>query len=355
MAKVNVAVLFGGNSFEHEVSLNSAYNVIKNLDRDEFQVFPIGITKNGEWFFYSGDIEKIKTKEWEKEDNDSVLINFNSKGSGILRCRKDSSLEPVEIDCIFPVLHGQNGEDGRIQSVLELLNIPYVGCDSLSSALCMNKVLTHLVLDSNGIKGTKWESLKKVDVKDLDATVKNIGNKLSFPIFTKPASCGSSVGIKKCVDLESLKEGILFAFKYEDEVICEANINGKEVECAVLGDEENIKTSVVGQIKSYGEFYDYDSKYKEDSKLIIPAEIEEEVSLKIRETAKKAFKTMRCYGLSRIDFFVTENNEIYLNEINTLPGFTNISMYTKLFEKSGILYKDLLKEIIGLALKRKKF
>ncbi len=355
MTRINVAVLFGGNSFEHEVSLDSAYNVIKNLDRDLFSVFPIGITKKGEWFFYSGDIEKIKTKEWEKENNDSVLINFNLHGNGILRLKKDSSLEEIKIDCVFPVLHGQNGEDGRIQSVLELLNIPYVGCDSLSSALCMNKVLTHLVLDSNGIKGTKWESLKKVDVKDLDAVAKNIGNKLSFPIFTKPASCGSSVGIKKCKDFDSLKEGILFALKYEDEVICEANISGKEVECAVLGDEENIKTSVVGQINSFGEFYDYDSKYKEDSKLIIPADIKEEVSLKVRETAKKAFKIMRCYGLSRIDFFVTEKDEIYLNEINTLPGFTNISMYAKLFEKSGILYKDLLKEIINLALKRKNF
>ncbi len=355
MDMISVAVLFGGNSFEHEVSLNSAYNVIKNLDRKLFLVYPIGITKNGEWFFYSDDVEKIKTKEWEKEKNDSVLINFNSKNSKILRLKKDSSLEQVKIDCVFPVLHGQNGEDGRIQSVLELLNIPYVGCNSLSSALCMNKVLTHLVLDSNGIKGTKWKSLKKCDVKNLDGVVKDIGNKLSFPIFTKPASCGSSVGIKKCKDFESLKEGILFAFKYEDEVICEANVNGKEVECAVLGDEENIKTSVVGQINSYGEFYDYESKYKEDSKLIIPANIKEEVSLKVREIAKKAFKTMRCYGLSRIDFFVTEDDEIYLNEINTLPGFTNISMYTKLFEKSGISYKDLLKEIIKLALKRKKF
>lgn len=355
MNKIKVAVLFGGNSFEHEVSLNSAYNVIKNLDRDKFQVFPIGITKKGEWFFYSGDVEKIKTKEWEKEDNDAILIDFNLASKGILRVKKDSSLEQIEIDCVFPVLHGQNGEDGRIQSVLELLNIPYVGCNSLSSALCMNKVLTHLILDFSGIKGTRWESLKKVDVKDLDAVAENIGKKLSFPIFTKPASCGSSVGIKKCKDLESLKEGILFAFKYEDEVICEANINGKEVECAVLGDEENIKTSVVGQINSYREFYDYDSKYKEDSKLIIPADIKEEVSLKIRDIAKKAFKIMRCYGLSRIDFFVDENDEIYLNEINTLPGFTNISMYTKLFEKSGILYKDLLEEIINLSLKRNKF
>ena len=349
---LSVAVLFGGMSYEHEVSLNSAYNVIKNFDREEFFVYPIGITKKGEFFYYSGDIEKIRTGEWEKEEKEEIFLNFNSNNKGFLKMGFSSELEKLKIDCVFPVLHGQNGEDGKIQSVLELLDIPFVGCSSLSSALCMNKVLTHTVLDRAGIKGTRWESFKKSEIDDLDSKLLDISKKFSFPIFTKPASCGSSVGIRKCKNLEEFKEGVLYALKYENEVICEEFVKGKEVECAVLGGFSYIKTSLVGQIKSFGEFYDYDSKYKEDSKLVIPAELTEEVSLRVRETAKKAFKEMRCFGLSRIDFFVTDDNEIFLNEINTLPGFTNISMYAMLFEKTGISYRSLLKELVTLALKR---
>lgn len=352
MNRLKIAVLFGGNSFEHEVSLNSAYNVIKNLDEDEFEIFPIGITKKGEWFYYFGDVENIKTGDWEKQKNYKVVVDFDLKNKGFLKLKDGFSFDRMLIDCVFPVLHGQNGEDGRVQALFELAGIAYVGCASLSSSLCMNKVLTHTILDYNGIKGARWDSVRKNEIEKIDSKLLEISKKLSFPIFTKPAGCGSSVGIRKCRNLEEFKEGVFFALQFEDEVICEEFVEGKEVECAVLGGYENVVTSVVGEIIPFGDFYDFDSKYKNDSKLIIPATIEEKVSLKVREIATKAFKTMRCYGLSRVDFFVTKKDEIYLNEINTMPGFTNISMYAKLFEKSGFLYKEILKEVISLAIKR---
>ena len=355
MSRLKIAVLFGGASFEYDVSLNSAYNVIKNLDEDEFEVFPIGITKKGEWFHYYGDVEKIKNGEWEKEKKDVVTIDIGFKEKCFLKLKENFKFEKLFVDCVFPVLHGQNGEDGRVQSLLELAEIPYVGCGSLSSALAMNKVLTHTILDCSGIKGTKWCSFKKDEINEIDSKILEISKKLSFPIFTKPASCGSSVGIKKCCNLKEFREGILFAFEFEDEVICEAFIDGKEIECAVLGSDENILISSVGEIVPFADFYDFDSKYKEDSKLIIPATLEKDVALRVREIAAKAFKEMRCYGLSRVDFFVTKKNEIYLNEINTMPGFTNISMYAKLFEYDGISYSEILKEVISLGVKRKKF
>ncbi len=350
MRKLKVAVLFGGVSFEHEVSLKSAFNVIENL-KQEFEVLPIGINKRGEWFHYSGDLKKIKTGEWEQEANSPIVFSLNRKYKGLLKLKEDFSFTKINVDCIFPVLHGQNGEDGKLMGAFEIAAIPYVGCNLLSSALCMNKVLTHELLHSYGIRVAKWESFKRKDLEKLEEKIFYIARNLLFPIFTKPASCGSSIGIRKCNNFDELKEGILYAFSYDNEVICEEFINGKEVECAVLGGL-NPKASEVGEISSFGEFYDYDSKYKYDSKLIIPAEITKDVSKKIKEVSVKAFKLLGCYGLSRVDFFVTKKNEVILNEINTMPGFTNISMYTKLWEESKVKTKDLLKELIYLALKR---
>ena len=348
--RLKIAILFGGASFEHEVSLQSAYNVIKNL-KEEYYLVPIGITKTGNWFYYDGDIEKIKSGQWEKENCPRVVVGMDKDGAGILKFEENGKIDFLEVDCFFAVLHGQNGEDGKMQSIFEMNKVPYVGCNSLSSMICMNKVLTRTILDKHGIKGTKWIGLKKNEIDDLEEKALEIAKYLKFPIFTKPASCGSSVGIKKCKDLQELKKGILYALEFEDELICEAFVNGKEVECAVLGGK-SAKASVVGQIISYGEFYDYDSKYKEDSKLLIPADVNDDVAKKIKQIAVKVFKIMGCYGLSRVDFFVDADDEIFLNEINTMPGFTDISMYPMLWKKSGISYKELLKILIDLAMER---
>ncbi len=350
---LSVAVLFGGVSFEYEVSLNSAYNVIKNL-KESFNVYAIGITKKGEWLYYYGDIEKIKNDQWHKKDNVEVTLSLNSKHKGILKFEENSKFGVLNVDCFFPVLHGKNGEDGKVSAIFDIMGAAYVGCDFLSGALCMNKVITRTILDSFGIKGVRWRSFKRADLKNvkLEDLLLKISDELSFPIFTKPASCGSSLGISKCKNLDDFKNGVFLAFQYEDEVICESFVEGKEVECAVLGGKDP-KASVVGQICSFAEFYDFDSKYKEDSKLIIPAKLKNGVAQKIREIAVDVFKKMRCYGLARVDFFVTDDDEIFLNEINTMPGFTDISMYAKLWDKTGICYKDVLKELIYLSFKRK--
>ncbi len=350
MNKMKIAVLFGGNSSEYEVSLNSAFYIISNLSKEKFEVIPIGITKSGHWLYYPGPVEKIPTDEW-KDDLDCcpAIISPDATHGGILKIMENFEFALLKIDCVFPVLHGANGEDGRMQGLLEMANIPYVGCGVLSSAACMDKVYTRTLLDHAGIKGTKWDVVKKSDIKDMDALCNRISQKLSFPIFTKPANAGSSVGISKCGNIKELHNGILTALAHDSKVLCEEGIVGKEVECAIIGND-NPKASVLGQIIPDNDFYDYDAKYEADSKLIIPAQLGDDVSNKVREIAVRAYNIMSCRGLSRVDFFVTDDNEIYLNEINTLPGFTSISMYAKLWEKSGIEYGKLLENLIDLAM-----
>lgn len=348
-----VAVLFGGASPEHEVSLSSSYNIIKGLLGAGFSVCPIGINKAGSWFYYYGDIEKIKTGEWELKDNCSAIIGYSGSQKGILKIKEDGRFEVLDIDVVFAVLHGENGEDGTVQGLLELSGIPYVGCGVLSSSICINKILTHTVLDVAGIKCARWRAIKKNCVENMESLLKDVADELSFPIFTKPSSCGSSVGIKKCRNLKELEDGVNFAFKYGDEVICEEFIKGKEVECAVLqtGSSE-IKSSSVGQIEFYDDFYDYDSKYKSYSKIIIPANLKDSVVKQVQSIAIKVFKAMRCSGLARVDFFVDDGDNVYVNEINTMPGFTDISMYPKLWEHSGLSYKDLLINLVSVAIKK---
>lgn len=349
-----VAVLFGGASPEYEVSLSSSYNVIKGLLGAGFSVFPIGIDRAGSWFYYYGDIEKIKTDEWQLKDNCSVNIGCSGTKKGVLKIKEDGRFEILDIDVVFAVLHGENGEDGTVQGLLELSGIPYVGCSVLSSNICMNKILTHTVLDAAGIKGTRWRGVMRRDIKNIEFLLEDIAAEFSFPIFTKPSSCGSSVGIRKCKNLKELEDGINFAFKYGDEVICEQFIKGKEVECAVLQTSSSeIKSSAVGQIAGYDDFYDYDSKYKSYAKLIIPANLKDSTTKKVQSIAIKAFEAMRCSGLARVDFFVDDDDEVYVNEINTMPGFTDISMYPKLWEHSGLSYKDLLITLIFVAMKKR--
>ncbi len=350
MKKIRVAVLFGGVSSEYEVSLNSAFYVINNLPKDKFEVIPIGITKSGHWLYYPGPVEKLPTDEW-KDDLDCcpAIISPDATHGGILKIMEDFQFALLKIDCVFPVLHGANGEDGRMQGLLEMAKIPYVGCGVLSSAMCMDKVYTRTLLDHAGINGAKWDVVNKSEIKDIEASCKRIAEKLSFPIFTKPANAGSSVGISKCNNMEELHSGILTAFSHDDKVLCEEGVVGKEVECAVIGNSDP-KASVLGQIDPDNYFYDYNAKYEADSKLIIPADISDNVADKVREIAIRAYKIMDCKGLSRVDFFVTDDDEIYLNEINTLPGFTSISMYPKLWQKSGIEYGDLLENLIKLAM-----
>lgn len=347
MQKLKLGVIFGGMSTENEVSCVSGISVIKHLNKDKYEINPIYIDKSGKWF--SIDIKDIENNGEELE-NKKIISNI---------------IEYIQdMDVIFPVLHGLYGEDGTIQGLFELLKIPYVGCGVLASSVGMDKVYTKIIFDKAKINQTKYVYIRKHNEKyayiddefneqvlEMDEILKNIIDKLSFPMFIKPSNSGSSVGIGKVHNLDELKHAIIEASRYDEKILVEEGIVGREVECAVLGNEEVI-SSCVGEIKAADEFYSYDAKYNnEASKTIIPADVSEEKSEEIRQLAIKAFKAIDGKGLSRVDFFIEDKTEkVYINEINTLPGFTSISMYPKLFSQVGIEYDKLLDKLIELSL-----
>ena len=334
MQKMKLGIIFGGMSTENEVSIASAKSIIENLDTKKYDIFPIYIEKDGTWY------EGTKQKEDKKIRN---IMDYLQN-----------------MDILFPVLHGLYGEDGTIQGLFELLRKPYVGCGVLASSVGMDKVYTKIIFDRAGLKQAKYEYIRKYkenyilidknfqeEVLSIDRIVERIAANLRFPMFIKPSNSGSSVGVNKAKNKEELREAIKYATQFDDKVLIEEGIVGKEVECAVLGKEEVI-ASCVGEVKSAEDFYSYDAKYKNEvSRTEIPANIPIEISNEIRKQAIRAFKSIDGKGLSRVDFFIEDKtNQIYINEINTLPGFTNISMYPKLMEASGISYKDLLNQLM---------
>lgn len=352
MAKQKIAVLFGGVSSEHEISLLSAYSVLTHIPQDKYDVLCVGITRKGHWMYYPGEYEDIKTGEWEKNpDCCTAILSPDSFHHGIIILGEDGAYVR-KVDAIFPVLHGMNGEDGSVQGLCQLSGVPFVGCDMTGSAVCMDKALTHTVLDAAGIKTADYVAVTRSKLDDMDNVCDDIEKKLGYPVFVKPASAGSSVGVSRCADRDSLKEGLKVAFAHGQKVVVEHEIIGKEVECAVLGNGCELIASIPGQITPAEEFYDFDAKYKlGTSKLDIPAKISDEQIELVRETAKRAYIACGCGGFSRVDFFVSDDS-IILNEINTIPGFTEISMYPKLMDNMGISYPDLLDRLIQLAIER---
>ncbi len=351
MAKLKIAVLFGGASSEHDVSLVSAYSVLTNIPTDKYDVMCIGITKKGHWMYYPGEYEDIKTGEWENNpDCCTAVISPDSVHKGIIVMGEDECFLR-KVDAVFPVLHGVNGEDGTVQALCALAGLPCVGCDMTSSAACMDKAITHTILDAAGIKTAPYCYVTRSVLPDMDKACGEIEEKLGgYPMFVKPACAGSSVGVSRAADREGLKNGLRIAFAHCDKVVIETEIVGKEVECAVLGNGSELIASIPGQITPAEEFYDYDAKYTLGTSVLdIPAKISEAEMEKLRETAKKAYMAMGCSGFSRVDFFVTED-DIILNEINTIPGFTPISMYPKLMANMGIGYGELLDRLIELAI-----
>ncbi|MGM9552835.1 MAG: D-alanine--D-alanine ligase family protein [Faecousia sp.] len=351
MKKLSVCVLFGGMSPEHEVSLRSAESVLNHLNQEKYNVFPVGITKNGDWVLYGGkDYSKLPGGEWlHCEQNRRAAIS-PVRGQGLLSFEGDCVVRE-RIDVVFPVLHGENGEDGAMQGLLQLAGIPYVGPNVAASAACMDKTLTKLVVDCAGIRQAAWQL---VTAQELAANPEGILDaaeaRFAYPVFVKPAGTGSSVGVSKAKNREALLTALQNAAKFDKKVLIEEFINGREVEVAVLGNDAPA-ASICGEIDSGTEFYDYDAKYISDcARLYIPARIDEQTAEDVRDTAIRAYQALGCRGLSRVDFFVTyDKNEIVFNEINTIPGFTSISMYPKLFAASGIPYSELLDRLIELA------
>lgn len=350
---MKLAVIFGGMSTEHDVSIVSGTSIIKNLKQDKYDIYPIYIDEEGKWYKYTKKIEEIGT------------IEVGDKLAEIEKL-DDPMNYLKQMDCIFPVLHGLYGEDGTIQGLFELLKVPYVGCKVLASSVCMDKVYAKVIFEKAGLNQAKYVYVRKDKEKfryieenfeesicTLEEVSKKTEEKLEYPMFVKPSNSGSSVGIRKVKNKQELEEAIVYAGKYDNKILVEQGIIGREIECAVLGNED-VVASCVGEVLSAEEFYSFDSKYKNsESRTVIPANIEENISEEIRKQAIKAFKAVSGSGLSRVDFFVEKGtNKIIINEINTLPGFTAISMYPKLFEAVGIKYSDLLDKIIELAMEK---
>lgn len=319
-----VLILFGGNSFEHKVSCMSAKSILNNIDNTKYDVTPVAIDKNNKWYIYKGDIANIE--KWHNE----YIIEIEN----IVEFIK-------QFDIVFPVLHGANGEDGRLQGMLDLFNIKYVGCKTLPSAVCMDKIFSKYIFNYLNIPQIPFTEVTN------DISINDIISEINFPMIVKPANGGSSIGINKVNNKKELKKAIKEAYKYDNKVLVEKYVIARELECAVLVDK-NIKVSNVGEIKAANEFYDYNAKYENNkSYTIIPADLPDSVVTQIQEYAKKAFIGTNASSLSRVDFFYDEiNNEIYLNEINTMPGFTEISMYPQLFINEGYTYKELINILI---------
>lgn len=352
MKKLSVCVLFGGISPEHDVSLRSAESVLNNMDPEKYNIFPVGITKAGDWILFGGDdYSMLPAGTWmEHPDNRRATIS-PVRGQGLLSFEGDCVVRE-HIDVVFPVLHGENGEDGAMQGLLQMAGIPYVGPHVSASAVAMDKTLTKLVVDNAGVTQAAW-MLVRVEELDhrMDAVLDRLEGRFQYPMFVKPAGTGSSVGVSKAADRESLRTALLTAGAFDSKILVEEFIHGREVEVAVMGNTNPV-ASICGEIDSGADFYDYDAKYITDTSVAyIPARIPEDVEEVVRDAAVKVYSAIGCQGLSRVDFFVTyEDNRVVFNEINTLPGFTSISMYPKLFAASGIPYGELIDTLLKLAL-----
>ena len=358
-SKLRVALFFGGVSSEHEVSCVSASAWLRALGQepcaDKYEVFPVGITKDGRWLACRPTPETMADGSWEQGDCTPCVLSPDRKDHGIWLL-KDGKAELVRIDICAPVMHGKNGEDGTIQGLFELARIPYVGCGVLGSAVCMDKAVANALMDAAGVPHCKWVAASRADLElNGPVVLDGIEAKLGYPIFVKPANAGSSVGISKVSNREELKKAIALALENDRKVVFEAFVDGQEVECAVIGSDPAVATRP-GEILAGAEFYTYDDKYKNGvSQTVIPAHLPEAKLDEVKTYAAMAYTALNCEGLARCDFFVEHGTgRVLINEINTFPGFTSISMYPKLMEHEGLPVPQLIDRLIALALERKE-
>ena len=352
--KIRVGILFGGKSAEHEVSLQSAKNVIEAIDRNKYEVVLIGIDKQGRWCLNDAsnfllNANNPKLIKLNKAEENVALVTGESGKQQLVSLSENRPLG--QVDVVFPILHGPFGEDGTIQGLLKLASVPFVGASVLGSAIGMDKDVMKRLLRDAGIPIGKFVVLHESDLKTID--FEEVTNYLGSPIFVKPANLGSSVGIHKVHDPEQFQSAVDDAFQYDRKIIIEEAIVGREIECSVLGNE-NPMASLPGEILPQHEFYSYEAKYIDEhgAGLEIPAKLSAEVVKKIQELAIKAFKVLACEGMARVDVFLRNDTEVLVNELNSIPGFTKISMYPKLWEASGISYTELIDRLIQLALER---
>ncbi len=349
--KETIAVLFGGQSSEHVVSCMSAANVIDQIDKDRYNVILIGITEEGRWIL-TPSVEDIRSGAW-REGADSAVISPDATKKCVLVTRGGQT-EEVKVDVAYPVLHGLRGEDGTVQGLLELARIPYVGCGVLASAVSMDKLYTKIVVDDLGIRQAAYVPVMKAELKDMEACVAKVEAKLSYPVFVKPSNAGSSKGVNKADDRAELEAALKEAALHDRKILVEETIVGHEVECAVFGGgKTEVAASGVGEILAAAEFYDFEAKYyNEESRTVVDPVLPGDAAETVRRNAIAIFKAVDGYGLSRVDFFVTAEGEVIFNEINTMPGFTAISMYPMLWEARGVSKAELVEKLIAHAKER---
>ncbi|HMA59357.1 MAG TPA: D-alanine--D-alanine ligase family protein [Halanaerobiales bacterium] len=339
MSKLKLGILFGGKSEEHEVSLMSARSVYNNADQTKYEIYPIAVDKKGNW------VNKAESRSIiEKDSIEEVPVQTNPIKKGLNNFLK------VDLDVIFPLIHGPYGEDGKIQGFFDLLDIPYVGANVLGSAVGMDKGIMKKLFDYNNLRQTEFMTVRKYNDKKYEI-INDFIEKTGLPIFIKPANLGSSIGISKVSSQQDIKEAVEIAFQYDSKIIIEKGIKAREIECSVLG-KNKFKASLPGEIIPSHDFYDYQSKYEDEkTKLIIPADLDDKTIKEVQTTAIKAFEIIEGEGLARVDFFL-KDEKVYINEINTIPGFTKYSMYPKLWEASGISYPDLIDDLVNIALEK---
>ena len=349
MNRLKIAVFFGGCSSEYSVSLESASSVINNLNREKYDPVPVGITESGKWYYFGGDVAKIKQDQWQNEEDCVQAVLSPDRGERKLLLFREDKVDTIIIDGAFPVMHGRNGEDGTIQGLIEMAGIPLVGCGVLSSALCMDKDRAHKLAEFAGIHVPKAMAFGKV--YDLHVVL-DFADHTGYPLFVKPVKAGSSYGVTKVQDRENLMEAIELAFQYDNEVIVEETVPGFEVGCAVLGNDE-LMVGEVDEIELAGGFFDFTEKYTlKTSAIHVPARVDKETSDRLKETAKKLYKILGCSGFARVDMFLKPNGEIVFNEINTIPGFTEHSRYPGMMKAAGHSFGEILDRVVGLALNR---
>jgi D-alanine---D-serine ligase len=350
MEKKKVAIIFGGCSSEYEVSLQSAYAVISNINKQRYDTVLLGISREGNWFRYYGEPDKIPADTWhlDKADCHPAVISPSRDNHGIIELYGDE-MKITSIDIAFPMLHGKNGEDGTVQGLIEMAGIPLVGCNLLSSALCMDKDRAHKLA---GLAGVKTPSSVVFSYQPSEDLLFEKTSHLTYPLFVKPVKAGSSFGITKVYIKEQLIEAVKKAFQHDNQVIVEENVNGFEVGCAVLGNKELI-TGEVDEIELTEGFFDYTEKYTlKSSKIHMPARINSELQDKIKKTAVSIYRTLGCSGFARVDMFITHNGEIIFNEVNTIPGFTSHSRYPNMMKGSGLQFNEIVDKLIQLGLER---
>lgn len=349
MSKQNLAVIFGGQSSEHEISCMSASNIIQCIDAQHYNIILVGITKEGHWV-EAADLNAVQDGSW-RQSKTSIVLSPDATRKGLYRMSEDEKVQFVHLDVIFPVLHGLYGEDGTVQGLFKLAGIPFVGCGLFASAAGMDKLYTKIIVDTLGIRQAKYVPVYKEELPKMDEVVARVESALEYPVFVKPSRAGSSKGVNKAANREQLKNALIEAADNDRKILVEETIIGREVECAVLGNLD-VKASGVGEILSADEFYDFDAKYyNSESKTLVDPPMPENMREQIREDAVKIFMALDGRGLSRVDFFLTESGVVF-NEINTLPGFTAISMYPMLWEAQGIPKKELVQKLIDLAFER---